>query len=638
MDNQKFDTLNLSANILKSVEASGYVKATPIQQQAIPLILDNADLFACAQTGTGKTAAFVLPIMSLLETQERPNPTEFSALILVPTRELAEQVGANVERYGKFTKLTKKEVYGGVSKVPQVKALANGVDILIATPGRLLDLFTQKKLSFKGLKYLVLDEADRMLDMGFMPDIRRICKQLPRDRQSMLFSATLSKEVEELASGIVRNPQKIMVSPDKPTVEKIAQKICFVDSDKKFDLLVHLLGEHLAKDDKNLALIFCRTKHNTSRLAKRLTSNSIETDCIHGDKAQAARQRALERFKRRSVRVLTATDVAARGIDVKAMSLVINFDLPKESETYVHRIGRTARAEQSGEAISFCGGDELQSLRGIEKLIKKEIEVSYDNPYHNEKIYQKKIGRKNALRMNQEKVDSKKNAFGEKRDSKGNFKKRQQPEKVEKFNAGEKSVRKEKTPREEMGQKESRIEKHERQFLEERNPSENIKSHEDKFVKENKFNREEKTFKNNRVNREGRDSKNSKFGRDKKDFKNSQFNRSDSASRRDRSNREGEDNKKSFTKKVLTRIANTTLDAAVAFDKILSYKKNEEGNSSGNAGEFKEERSIKIPRSFGKFDKFGQKKGSGKGNFKKSFKSKFGGGKFFKNKKKSSRD
>jgi len=590
MSNEKFDTLNLSANILKSVEASGYVKATPIQQQAIPAILNKADLFACAQTGTGKTAAFVLPIMSVLENQEKPKPMEFSALILVPTRELAEQVGANVERYGKYTKMTKKEVYGGVSKTPQIKALANGVDILIATPGRLLDLFSQKKLSFKGLKYLVLDEADRMLDMGFMPDIRRICKQLPRERQSMLFSATMSKEVEELALGIVRNPQKISVSPDKPTVEKITQKVCFVDSDKKFDLLIHLLGDHLSKDAENLALIFCRTKHNTSRLAKRLTSNSIETDCIHGDKLQSARQRALERFKKRTIRVLTATDVAARGIDIKAMSLVINFDLPKESETYVHRIGRTARAEQDGEAISFCAGDELQALRGIEKLIKKEIEVSYDNPYHNEKIYQKKIGRKNALRMEQEKSANKKKDFGEKRDSRGNFKKRRHLDNPEKSNNTEQVAREDNLVREE------------------------------KPAREQKFNREEKFSKKNKSNRKD------KFGRKEN------FNRNDKPN----SNREKEE--KSFAKKILTKIANSTLDAAVAFDKILKYKNNEEqkkSNSSDNGSvQDQEKRNIKIPKSFGKFDKFGQKKGSEKKGFKKSFKSKFGGGKFFKNRKK----
>ena len=267
---------------------------------------------------------------------------------------------------------------------PQIKILANGVDILVATPGRLLDLYNQKKLNFGGVEYLVLDEADRMLDMGFIKDIKKICALLPKERQSMLFSATLSNEIESLAKGIVRNPERISVSPDKPTVEKIAQKIAFVELENKFFLLEKMMKARMSKQDDSLALIFCRTKHGANKLAKRLCRIGLTADAIHGNKSQSARQNALNRFKRRETRILVATDIAARGIDVKDMSLVVNFDLPEEAETYVHRIGRTARAEADGEAISFCTSDDSHLLRAIIKFIKKEIPTYFDNPYHSD--------------------------------------------------------------------------------------------------------------------------------------------------------------------------------------------------------------------------------------------------------------
>ncbi|MBP3358595.1 MAG: DEAD/DEAH box helicase [Opitutales bacterium] len=378
-----FKNLGLSEKILRAVENAGYEKPSPIQQMAIPSILKGRDIFGCAQTGTGKTAAFALPIMQMLDERGNyPQPMQFRALILTPTRELAEQIASNISVFGKGMDFSICKAYGGVSLNPQIKILANGVDILVATPGRLLDLFAQKKLNFGGVEYLVLDEADRMLDMGFIKDIKKICTALPKERQSMLFSATLSTEIESLAKGIVRNPERISVSPDKPTVEKISQKIAYIELENKFALLEKMMKARISKQDDSLALIFCRTKHGANKLAKRLCRIGLNADAIHGNKSQSARQNALNRFKRRETRILVATDIAARGIDVKDMSLVVNFDLPEEAETYVHRIGRTARAEADGEAISFCTTDDAHLLRAIIKFIKKEIATLVDNPYH----------------------------------------------------------------------------------------------------------------------------------------------------------------------------------------------------------------------------------------------------------------
>ncbi len=386
MENKtNFGGLGLSEKTLRAVENAGYEKPSPIQSRAIPVILARRDLFGCAQTGTGKTAAFALPIMQMLEEGGNyPRPKQFRALILTPTRELAEQIDSNIALFGRSMDLSHCKIYGGVSQNPQVKLLANGVDILVATPGRLLDLFNQRKLEFGGVEFLVLDEADRMLDMGFINDIRKICRELPKKRQSLLFSATLSKEVEALAKNIVDNPEKISVSPDKPTVDKIAQKVAFVNLENKFDLLEHMMKARLEKSADSLALIFCRTKHGANKLAKRLCRIGIEADAIHGNKSQSARKNALERFKRRESHILVATDIAARGIDVKDMSLVVNYDLPEDPETYVHRIGRTARAEADGESVSFCTSDDAPLFKSVEKFIKKRIDVMADNPFHSE--------------------------------------------------------------------------------------------------------------------------------------------------------------------------------------------------------------------------------------------------------------
>lgn len=383
MDNQKttFESLNLSEPILRAVRAAGYETPSPIQALAVPKILEGRDVFGCAQTGTGKTAAFALPIMQMLEEGGAyPKPGRFRALILTPTRELAEQIDDNIAFYGRHLHLSHCKVYGGVSQNPQIRALAEGVDILVATPGRLLDLWRQKKLEFGGVEYLVLDEADRMLDMGFIPDIRRIVAQLPERRQSLLFSATLSGEVRELASSIVKNPANISVSPDSPTVEKIDQSVAFVEQQGKAELLADILKRRSAEDPRSLALVFCRTKHGANKLSKKLNSRGIGAAAIHGNKSQSARRTALESFKARKIGVLVATDIAARGIDVKDMSLVVNFDLPEEPETYVHRIGRTARAEASGMAVSFCTPDDGGLLSQILRYIKRDIPEFLENP------------------------------------------------------------------------------------------------------------------------------------------------------------------------------------------------------------------------------------------------------------------
>ena len=378
--------MGLCDDLLKAVSAMGYKHPSPIQTRAIPAILSGRDIFGCAQTGTGKTAAFALPIMQKLESEGKfPKPSQFRALILTPTRELAEQIGANISMFGKHLNLSYCKAYGGVSEKPQVKMLSQGVDILVATPGRLLDLFSRKKLSFDGVEFLVLDEADRMLDMGFIPDIRRICAQLPSKRQSLLFSATMGDEIEKLARTIVINPLKITISPDSPTVEKIDQRVATIESVDKYNFLIELL-QPKAEDKNFLALVFCRTKHGASKLAKRLSKEGIPADSIHGDKSQSARQKALGKFKDRTITVLVATDIAARGIDVKNMDMVVNYDLPEDPETYVHRIGRTARAEASGAAVSICTRDNVQEFSAIEKFAKINIPILKDTQFFSENV------------------------------------------------------------------------------------------------------------------------------------------------------------------------------------------------------------------------------------------------------------
>lgn len=376
-----FEQLALAPELLEAVKNAGYETPSPIQAQAIPEILAGRDIFGCAQTGTGKTAAFVLPIMQRLSAS--PNFVgngEFRALIMVPTRELAEQVATMVGLYGKFLNLVHCKVYGGVSQKPQVKMLSEGVDILIATPGRLMDLYNQRKLKFSAVKYLVLDEADRMLDMGFIRDIKKICSLLPKDRQSLLFSATLDKHVEELAASIVNDPKRISIQSDSPMADKIEQKLYFATKDKKYELLQEILKDRLQKDPDALTLVFCRTKHGANKLAKNLTRDGLNADAIHGNKTQAARQNSLNKFKGREISILAATDIAARGIDVKDMSLVVNYDMPEDPETYVHRIGRTARAEASGEAVSFSSPEEMGLTRAVERFIKRKIPQANENP------------------------------------------------------------------------------------------------------------------------------------------------------------------------------------------------------------------------------------------------------------------
>lgn len=372
-----FENLKLSEALLKAVSEQGYINPTPIQAEAIPIILEGEDLFGCAQTGTGKTAAFSIPIIQLLEKQVgRTRKHGVKALILTPTRELAIQIGECFDAYATHTLITHTVIFGGVSAKPQIDALRRGVDVVIATPGRLLDLNNQGHLSLKDLSFFVLDEADRMLDMGFIHDIRRILPLLPEKRQSLFFSATMPSEIVGLASKILKFPRKIEVTPVSSTVDKIEQHVYFVEKADKRNLLIEVLQQH----DIESVLIFSRTKHGADRISKMLNKEGIKADAIHGDKSQTARQRALSNFKSKESKVLIATDIAARGIDVDHLSHVINYDIPNIAETYVHRIGRTGRAGREGMAISFCDTEEVEYLHDIKKLTGAKINI---NDSHN---------------------------------------------------------------------------------------------------------------------------------------------------------------------------------------------------------------------------------------------------------------
>jgi len=369
----KFENLNLITPILKAVEAEGYTTPTPIQEQAIPAILEGKDLLGCAQTGTGKTAAFAIPILQLLYNEQRneKGPRKIKALILTPTRELAIQIGESFAAYGRYTGIKHTVVFGGVSQVPQTNALRSGVDILVATPGRLLDLMNQKHISLRHIKMFVLDEADRMLDMGFSHDVKKVIAQLPATRQTLLFSATMPPEITKLVDAILTDPVKVKVTPISSTVDTIVQTVYMVDRKDKRSLLIQLLK------DKSIdsALVFTRTKHEADKIARDLANAKISAQAIHGNKSQMARQLALQNFKSKQTRVLVATDIAARGIDVQELSHVINFNLPNVPETYVHRIGRTGRAGLGGTALSFCDREEKEYLWDIQKLISKKIPV-----------------------------------------------------------------------------------------------------------------------------------------------------------------------------------------------------------------------------------------------------------------------
>lgn len=368
-----FSSLGLSETILRAVTECGYTEPTPIQKQAIPAILSGKDLLAGAQTGTGKTAGFVLPILHRLSDRTIKGPSEgrppIRALILVPTRELAAQVEESVQKYGKHLKLASMTMIGGVNINPQITRLRSRVDILVATPGRLLDHVAQKTLDLSKIEVLVLDEADRMLDMGFIKDIRKILALLPKNRQNLLFSATFSDEIRTLANSLLDNPETIEVARRNTAAETVAHRVYPVDRDKKRPLLAHLVKAN----NWYQVLVFTRTKHGANHLAEYLTKNGIHSLAIHGNKSQAARTRALSEFKAGTLQVLVATDIAARGIDISELPHVVNFELPNVPEDYVHRIGRTGRAGQSGEAVSLVCVDELKLLAGIEKLIKLRI-------------------------------------------------------------------------------------------------------------------------------------------------------------------------------------------------------------------------------------------------------------------------
>jgi ATP-dependent RNA helicase RhlE len=373
-----FSDLGLAEPLLRALSAEGYTQPTPIQAQAIPHLAAGRDLLGVAQTGTGKTAAFALPILGRLAA-ERVAPLAKSArvLVLTPTRELAIQIADSFRRYGRHLHLRHAVVFGGVGQKPQVDALARGVDILVATPGRLLDLIGQRHVRLDGLSVFVLDEADRMLDMGFIHDVRRIIGLLPKERQTLLFSATMPGDIAHLADSILRNPVRVAVTPVASTVERIDQRVLFVAGSDKRSLLAELLRD----PEIERALVFARTKHGADRIADQLDRHKIAAAAIHGNKSQNARQRALEDFRRGRVRVLVATDIAARGIDIDGITHVINFDLPQVAESYVHRIGRTARAGMSGTALSFCSGEERDLLRDIEKLTRRKLAVVENHPF-----------------------------------------------------------------------------------------------------------------------------------------------------------------------------------------------------------------------------------------------------------------
>lgn len=375
----EFKSLHLSNQIMHTIEAEGYSKATPIQAQTIPALLDGKDVMGVAQTGTGKTAAFSLPLLHRMSaTREWAEPRQPLALILAPTRELAVQINDSMRTYGKGLGLRSAVVFGGASIRNQMKAMDKGVHILVATPGRLMDLFNQKYVKFDKVNTFILDEADRMLDMGFINDVKKIASMMPSSRQTVLFSATMPKQVASLAENLLDNPVRVSVAPESTTAERVEQKIYFLPKDKKRSLL----GDLLRNPKLERVLVFTRTKRGADRVTKFLNQIEISADAIHGDKKQTARQRALRDFKAGKIRALVATDIAARGIDVENVTHVINYELPNEPESYVHRIGRTARGGAKGIALSFCDSEERAYLKAIEKATRQKLDVVVDHPFH----------------------------------------------------------------------------------------------------------------------------------------------------------------------------------------------------------------------------------------------------------------
>lgn len=372
-----FNNLSLISPILLAVTEQGYTSPTPIQKQAIPIVLEGRDLLGCAQTGTGKTAAFTLPIIQNLYLQKEAKKG-IKVLILTPTRELAIQIDESIESYGKYTSLTHTVIFGGVNQFSQTKILKRGVDILVATPGRLLDLMNQGFIKLHTLETFVLDEADRMLDMGFINDVKKVISHLPSKRQTLFFSATMPNEIQKLADTLLTNPVTVAVTPPSSTVDKIEQSLYYVQKNDKNHLLYYLLNEKKIET----ALVFTRTKHGADKVVKFLLQRNVNAAAIHGNKSQNARQKALGDFKDGRIKVLVATDIAARGIDIDQLEYVFNYDLPNVAETYVHRIGRTGRAGNEGIAIAFYSGEEKKELRDIEKLIGKKVPLIANHPYN----------------------------------------------------------------------------------------------------------------------------------------------------------------------------------------------------------------------------------------------------------------
>jgi ATP-dependent RNA helicase RhlE len=375
-----FAAIPLAAPIQRALAERDYGTPTPIQAQAIPILLEGRDLLGCAQTGTGKTAAFSLPILHKLHsTPARRRPKQARVLVLTPTRELATQVGKSLEAYGTHLDIRHALVFGGVGQRPQVQSMRQGTDVLVACPGRLLDLIDQGYIDLSGVEFFVLDEVDRMLDMGFLKDVKRIVSMLPKARQSLFFSATLAPSIVDLAHGILRDPATVSITPETTTAEKVEQTVRFVSRDDKRTMLIETLK---AQPKGELTIVFSRTKHGSDKLSKLLNKSGVTSEAIHGNRSQPQRDRTLERFRGGKLPVLVATDVAARGVDVKAVTLVVNFDLPKEPEAYVHRIGRTGRAGATGHAVTYCTDEEFKELRAVEKQIKQSIPVDESHAWH----------------------------------------------------------------------------------------------------------------------------------------------------------------------------------------------------------------------------------------------------------------
>ena len=381
-----FSSLNLCQPLQDALDEIGYVSPTPIQAQAIPDLIEGRDMLGCAQTGTGKTAAFALPILNAMTQNSQDEPRRIRTLIMCPTRELAAQINYNIEQYARYLDIRSMAMFGGVSQRPQERKLRHGVDILVATPGRLLDLISQGYVDLSHVRFLVLDEADRMLDMGFIRDIRKILAQIPKKRQSLLFSATIPPSIVDLSNDMLHNPVSVSITPESTTVEAIEQSLMFVMRSDKRGLLTYIIEE----ESPEKVLVFCRTKHGCNRISRQLGQDGIDALPIHGNKSQGARENALRRFRKGTLQVLVATDVASRGIDVSDISHVINLDLPNEPEVYVHRIGRTGRAGRGGTPIAFCDENEGEYLRGIEKMIRQDIPVNESHPFHSEKARSRK--------------------------------------------------------------------------------------------------------------------------------------------------------------------------------------------------------------------------------------------------------